>query len=106
MPKKLFFQSMQHFVDCLRRAMQKENRKNRAVKGRWLRGWVRGRVKGAEGLLTSECPREQVLLESRLDLYEVLTSHDPRGKVRCAILKIKQASLSLFTSAPLVRHQT
>lgn len=65
-----------------------------------------GGVEGAEGLLTSKSPRERVVLEWRLDLYEVLTSHDPRGKVRCAILKIKQASLSLFTSAPLVRHQT
>lgn len=92
-----------HFVDCRRRALRKRKggRMGR-VKGRWRRG----RVEGAEGLLTSKSPRERVVLESRLDLYEVLTSHDPRGKVRCAILKIKQASLSLFTSAPLVRHQT
>lgn len=87
----------------LRRAVQKEKRRMDWVKGRW--GWVRGKVDGAEGLLMSKSPWEQTVVESRLDLYEALTSHDPRGKVWCTILKIKQATPSLFTSARLERHQ-
>lgn len=43
-----------------------------------------GKVERAKGI-DGENPWEWAAVESRLDLYEVLTCSDPRGYVWCAI---------------------
>lgn len=69
------------------------------------KGWVKGIVDGdgwgegwkIRGSIDVGSPWEQAAVESRLDFYEALTPYDPRGKVWQAILKIKQATPSLFS---------
>lgn len=65
-------------------------------------GWGEG---GKSRGIDVESPWERAAVEARLDLDEALTCCDPRGYVWCAILKIKQATSSLFTSAPPERRQ-